>query len=182
MFRRSTLALTLLASAALGLPALAQTAPAAAPDTPAQVEAAPETTAPAPRRMWRKAHGDHARADRWQRRDGHGMRGHAMPRGPMMMMGMLTRTFDADGDGTVTRAEMTEGLAALVARHDVDGDGNLSLEEFATLHAEIMRPLTVRAFQFLDADGDGQVSEAERARAEGMLTRRLPETAPAKAE
>ena len=47
------------------------------------------------------------------------------------------------------------------AAHDADGDGNLSLEEFAELWHETTRPLTVRAFQMLDTDGDAVVTRAE---------------------
>ena len=44
---------------------------------------------------------------------------------------------------------------------DADTDGNLSLEEFQALWAEITKPLAVRAFQFLDPDGDAAIAKAE---------------------
>ena len=71
---------------------------------------------------------------------------------------------DAERDGTLSQAELDKAWedrnAALVA-HDADGDGKLGLEEFAGLWSQTMRPLTVRAFQRLDTDGDAAVSRSE---------------------
>ena len=39
--------------------------------------------------------------------------------------------------------------------------GSLSLQEFQALWAEITKPIAVRAFQFLDPDGDAAVAKAE---------------------
>lgn len=44
---------------------------------------------------------------------------------------------------------------------DADGDGMLSLAEFETLHAAMIREKTVDHFQHLDADGDGRVTKEE---------------------
>ena len=68
---------------------------------------------------------------------------------------------DADGDGRLTQAEIDKFRNDRHAAHDADGDGNLSLEEFAGLWRETTRPLTVRAFQMLDTDGDAVVTRAE---------------------
>ena len=68
---------------------------------------------------------------------------------------------DADGDGKLTQAEIDKLRNERHAAHDADGDGDLSLEEFAGLWNEATRPLTVRAFQMLDADGDAIVTRAE---------------------
>ena len=68
---------------------------------------------------------------------------------------------DADGDGKLTQAEIDKALDDRHAKHDGNGDGNLSLEEFAGLWHETTRPLTVRAFQTLDTDGDAVVTRAE---------------------
>ena len=78
-------------------------------------------------------------------------------------MGMFDAV-DADRDGTLSQAELDrarEDRHAALAAHDVDGDGQLGLEEFARLWSRTMRPLTVRAFQRLDTDGDAAVSRSE---------------------
>ncbi|MGR3271734.1 EF-hand domain-containing protein, partial [Thalassococcus profundi] len=48
-----------------------------------------------------------------------------------------------------------------LAEFDADGDGALSLAEFETLHAAMIRKQTVDHFQHLDADGDGRVTKEE---------------------
>ncbi|WP_084627423.1 EF-hand domain-containing protein [Sediminimonas qiaohouensis] len=83
--------------------------------------------------------------------------------GAMMGGGMMAmmETLDADGDGTVTPKEAQEGLQSLLADYDADGDGSLSLDEFETLHSALIRQTMVDRFQFLDADGDGQITQGE---------------------
>ena len=76
----------------------------------------------------------------------------------------VTQMFDAidtDGDGILTQAEIDAARNERLAAHDANGDGNLDLEEFAGLWQETTRPLTVRAFQMLDADGDAVITRAE---------------------
>ena len=68
---------------------------------------------------------------------------------------------DADGDGKLTQPEIDKLRNDRHAAHDANGDGNLSLEEFAGLWHETTRPLTVRAFQMLDTDGDAVVTRSE---------------------
>ena len=75
-------------------------------------------------------------------------------------MGMMA-DLDADGDGVVTPDEARTGLDSLRSDYDADGDGALSLEEFETLHSALIRETMVDRFQYLDADGDGRVTEAE---------------------
>ncbi len=48
-----------------------------------------------------------------------------------------------------------------LAEFDADGDGALSLAEFETLHAAMIREKTVDRFQHLDADGDGRITKDE---------------------
>jgi Ca2+-binding EF-hand superfamily protein len=68
---------------------------------------------------------------------------------------------DTDGDEKLTQAEIDAAHAARRAKYDTDGDGNLSLSEFAGLWTELTQPLKIRGFQFLDTDGDAKISKAE---------------------
>ena len=80
---------------------------------------------------------------------------------------------DADSDGKLTQAEIDKLRNDRHAAHDANGDGNLSLEEFAGLWHETTRPLTVRAFQMLDTDGDAIVTRAEYDRSLAGIVERL---------
>ena len=91
----------------------------------------------------------------------------AMGGGLMPMM----KTLDADADGTVTPDEAREGLQALVAEYDADGNGTLSIAEFETLHSALTRETMVDRFQFLDDDGDGQVTMDEIVKPADMMER-----------
>ena len=106
---------------------------------------------------------------------GMGMMGHhgGMMGGGMGMMGgaqtYAMATFDTNKDGTLSPEEMTAGIQAELKTYDTDANGTLSLEEFAVMHAAHTRPMTVRAFQMHDADGDAQVTEAEMAAMTEMM-------------
>lgn len=106
------------------------------------------------------------------------MMGGSGPMGGMGMMGaggptsgMGIERFDTDGDGRVTSQEAHEGLQALLAEYDADGDEALSLAEFETLHSALIRETMVDRFQFLDDDGDGEVSVAEIVKPADMMER-----------
>lgn len=110
--------------------------------------------------------------------DGMGMMGghDGMMGGGMGMMGMMggaqsyaMATFDTNKDGTLSPDEMTAGIKAELTKYDTDANGSLSLEEFAVMHAAHTRPMTVRAFQMHDADGDAQVTEAEMSAMAAMM-------------
>lgn len=106
---------------------------------------------------------------------GMGMMGRhgGMMGGGMGMMGggqsYAMATFDTNNDGTLSPEEMTAGIQAERETYDTDGNGTLSLEEFAVMHAAHTRPMTVRAFQMHDADGDAQVTDAEMAAMAEMM-------------
>ena len=68
---------------------------------------------------------------------------------------------DADGDGRLTQAEIDTLRDERRAAHDANGDGNLDLGEFAGLWHETTHPVTVRAFQMLDTDGDAVITRTE---------------------
>ena len=80
---------------------------------------------------------------------------------------------DADGDGSLTQAEIDTLRNDRHAAHDANGDGNLDLGEFAGLWHETTYPLTVRAFQMLDTDGDAIVTRAEYDRPLAGIVERL---------
>ena len=108
---------------------------------------------------------------------GHRGGGHGMgflDKGQLAVSAMeLFESVDADGDGKLTQAEIDKARNDRHAAHDADGDGNLSLEEFAALWHETTRPLTVRAFQMLDTDGDAVVTRAEYDRPLASIVERL---------
>ena len=85
----------------------------------------------------------------------------------------MLESIDADGDGKLTQIEIDKARNDRHTAHDADADGNLSLEEFAGLWHETTRPLTVRAFQMLDTDGDAVVTRAEYDRPLAGIVERL---------
>ncbi|SDE81476.1 EF-hand domain-containing protein [Limimaricola pyoseonensis] len=117
-------------------------------------DAAATGTAPA---ELRQAHAEeHGRMGRH-----HGPRGGRGHHGGGEMMRNLFEQADADGDGSLSRAEIDAFRAAQVSGADASGDGALSIEEFETLWSAFTRSRMVDAFQELDADGDGAITAAE---------------------
>lgn len=101
-----------------------------------------------------------------------------MQRGRMGMMGnfgaqQLLRAVDTDRDGRISQAEVDAAVQARFAQFDADKNGRLSLDEFTALWADLTRPVAVRAFQFLDPNGDAGITEAEADEQLGMLARRF---------
>jgi Ca2+-binding EF-hand superfamily protein len=79
-----------------------------------------------------------------------GMRGD----GPMAMF----EEFDADGNGSVTAAEIEAHRAARFAELDADGNGQVSRQEFMDHAAARAGERAGTMFDRLDADGDGTLS------------------------
>ena len=90
----------------------------------------------------------------------HQAKGKRMFHRDMMMRERLNEA-DSDGDGKVTMAEIKTKQEANLAKYDTNNDGQLSLEEYKPLWIERHNRRIVRSFQFLDANGNGQVSDAE---------------------
>ncbi len=104
---------------------------------------------------------------------GMGMMDGGMMGGMMGAQSYAMQTFDANKDGTLSPGEMAAGIQAELKNYDTGANGTLSLAEFAVMHADHMRPMTVRAFQMHDADGDAQVTEAEMAAMAAMMQRQM---------
>ena len=81
------------------------------------------------------------------------------PGGPIVRE--MLADVDTDEDGALTQEEINIAIDARFTQFDADDDGNLALDEFEALWAEITRPMAVRAFQFLDPDGDAAIARSE---------------------
>jgi hypothetical protein len=82
----------------------------------------------------------------------------------------LFDNFDTNKDGKITQAEIDAARDAQLKKHDRDGNGALSLEEYQALWVEVMRPRMVRQFQAHDEDGDASVTVQEfQERFSGMV-------------
>ena len=105
-----------------------------------------------------------------------GKRGHRGGQGNRhggeLMMNLFDEV-DADGDGALTQQEIDSYRADRVGAVDASGDGALDLDEFDTLYREFTRPRMVDAFQRLDDDGDGSISESELDERFGGIVERL---------
>ena len=68
---------------------------------------------------------------------------------------------DADGDGSVTQAEIDAKHAEKFAEFDANKDGKLSADEFAALEEARRKERHKAHFERMDADGDNAVSADE---------------------
>lgn len=82
---------------------------------------------------------------------------------PNPMDSAMYRSFDSDGNGTVSPDEALTGVREQHQKYDTDGDGALSDAEFGALFAEMTKELATRPFQMLDANDDGRIDAAELA-------------------
>ena len=71
--------------------------------------------------------------------------------------------FDTNGDGAITRVEITEAARTRFAAADADGNGSLTLAELEAAAEEGKRGKRspARMFSHLDTNGDNTLTEAE---------------------
>ena len=92
---------------------------------------------------------------------GPGMMGYGMMGQMGAGAGGMMRYLDTNNDGRVTSDEAGAELKKLMGDYDANGDGTLSIAEFEALHSALIRRTMVRRFQYLDTNGDGQVTADE---------------------
>jgi Ca2+-binding EF-hand superfamily protein len=85
------------------------------------------------------------------------MRGHHAAHGGSNML----ETFDTNGDGQLTQAEINSFRSERHAKFDADGNGTLSLQEYEALWLDAYRERMVDEFQRHDDDGNGLVTTEE---------------------
>lgn len=91
------------------------------------------------------------------------MGGHGGHGGHGPMVQEMLANVDTNGDGALTQDEINAAVDTRLADFDKDKNGALSLEEFQALWSDVTRPMAVRAFQFLDPDGDASITKSELA-------------------
>lgn len=77
------------------------------------------------------------------------------------MMRRMMKSFDADGDGSLSQAEIDAGRQRQFAQYDSDKDGTLNLQEYQAFWMDMNRARMVDGFQRLDDDGDAIVTSDE---------------------
>lgn len=117
-------------------------------------------------RMMMQMHGSDAMGPGMGFMGGSGMGGHSMMDRDMMQMMM-----GPDMMGGMPEGMPGQMMQSRLEEYDADGDGDLSLEEFAAWHAAMLRETMVDRFQHLDADGDGAITSEEMNALAGRMNR-----------
>lgn len=76
---------------------------------------------------------------------------------------MLMERFDVDKDGKITRAEFDDVRTSVFGGADGDGNGAITLSEFATIWQDLNSDRIVGGFQRMDSDGDLKITQEEYA-------------------
>jgi Ca2+-binding EF-hand superfamily protein len=77
--------------------------------------------------------------------------------------GAMFEELDADNDGLISEAEMSNMGARRMAKADTDGDGLLSLDELQSAARQRADRQAARMLERMDADNDGKLSAEEMA-------------------
>ncbi|MEL6508840.1 MAG: EF-hand domain-containing protein [Pseudomonadota bacterium] len=77
--------------------------------------------------------------------------------------GISFEELDADGDGTVTEAELDAHRAARFAAMDSDGNGSLNAAELAAVAEQRKADRVARMIERIDTNDDGELSAEELA-------------------
>lgn len=86
---------------------------------------------------------------------------------------------DANGDGQISREEMTAFRSGHFSEVDTDGDGKLSREEILAQAAKRAETRVDAMIKRLDSDGDGMISPEEKTRMAGDMGQKMFERADA---
>jgi hypothetical protein len=94
--------------------------------------------------------------------------------GPFHMIARdMLSSIDSNADDALSQEEINAAINARYTTFDVNKDGKLSLDEFQALWADLTSPVAVRAFQFLDPNGDAVLDRTEVDKRFGSLVARL---------
>jgi hypothetical protein len=95
------------------------------------------------------------------------------PGGHGVVLREMLANVDTNSDSALSQEEIDSAVNARFTQFDADKNGDLSLQEFEALWADITRPMAVRAFQFLDPNGDAAVAKSEIDERFGSLVARF---------
>ncbi|HEX9791336.1 MAG TPA: hypothetical protein VGA60_11785 [Kiloniellales bacterium] len=98
---------------------------------------------------------------RMQQAGSGGMRHHGGGHEDGRHMFRMLESFDVNGDGKLSQAEIDETRAERFTSFDADSDQTLTLAEYEQLWLAAMREKMVDRFQDLDADGDAKITAEE---------------------